>query len=152
MQEGLQAYRATGAELHVPYLLTLVADGHRQMHQLDTGLSVLDEALTRVRHTGECWWEAELNRLEGDYLLQQSERHAAAAEERLCRALALARQRGTKALELRASVSLGRLWQSQGKLRETRCMIGTLCRGLTEGAETPDMQEAKRLHDECAAD
>ncbi len=55
MHAGLRAYRSTGAELHVPYLLTMLADGHRQMHQLDDGLRVLSEALTRVRQTGESW-------------------------------------------------------------------------------------------------
>ncbi len=114
MHAGLRAYRSTGAELHVPYLLTMLADGHRQMHQLDDGLRVLSEALTRVRQTGESWWEAELYRLEGDYLLQQDEGHQARAEERLRRAVDLARHRSTKALELRSSVSLGRFWQSQG--------------------------------------
>ncbi len=151
MQQGLQAYRATRAELHVPYLLTMVADGYRQMQQIDAGQHVLAEALTRVRQTGECWWEAEIYRLEGDYLLQQSERHAAMAEDSLRRATDLAKQRGTKALELRASVSLGRLWQSQGHLQQTRHMIQTLYQGITEGAETPDLQEAKQLYDECAA-
>jgi predicted ATPase len=152
MQAGLQAYRATGAELHVPYLLTMVAEGHRQMHQPEAGRRVLAEALTRVRQTGECWWEAELYRLEGDALWQQSERHVALAEASLRRAVDLANQRGTKALELRASVSLGRLWQRQGQLQQARRLLGTLCQELTEGAETPDLQEAKQLYEACAAE
>jgi adenylate cyclase len=152
MQEGLKAYRSTGAELHVPYFLTMLADGHQRLHQLDKGLNVLSEALSRVHQTGECWWEAELHRLEGDYLLQQGVHHATAAEERFRRAIGLAQQRHTKILELRASVSLGRLWQSQGKLRQTRDMIRRLYHGFTEGAETPDLKEAKQLYDACATD
>ncbi len=152
MQEGLAAYRATGAELHLPYFLTIVAQGHRQMRQFEMASSLVAEALTRAQHTGECWWEAELHRLEGELLLEQDGHAVSAAEERLHRAVVLARQRGTKALELRASVSLGRLWQNQGKRLEARRMIEPLYQGLTEGAETPDMQEAQQLLDECATD
>ncbi len=151
MQTGLDAYRSTGAELHVPYLLTLLADGHRQMHQFDAGLGVIAEALTRVRQTGECWWEAELYRLEGTYLLQRGACQTTKAEARLRRAADLAKQRGTKALELRAGISLGQLWLSQGQPQPTRRMIGSLYHGLTEGLETPDLQEAKQLYDACAA-
>ncbi len=152
MQAGLEAYRATGAELHIPYLLTLLADGHYRMNQLDAGRHMLAEALTRVRRTGECWWETEIHRLEGVYLLHQGEHHTAVVEQHLRRAVELAKQRGAKALELRASISLGRLWQSQGKLLPTRRMIGPLCQDLTEGAETPDLLEAKQLYGECAVD
>lgn len=152
MQEALATYRATGAELHMPYLLTMVADGHRRMRQFDLGLSVVEEALSRIQHKGERWLEAELYRLQGEYRWQQGGHAVAKAEEDLRQAIDLARQRGTKALELRASVSLGRLWQSQGKLSETQRMIETLRQELTEGEETPDLQEAKQLHDECAAD
>lgn len=152
MQEGLAAYQATGAELNMPYFLALLADGHRQLRQVETGLNLVGDALTRVQHTGECWWEAELYRLEGELMLQQGGRAGAAAETRLHQAANLARQRGTKAIELRASVSLGRIWQSQGKALEARRMIEALYEDFTEGAETPDMQAAKQLRDECATD
>ncbi len=149
MQEGIDAYRSTGAELHVPYLLSMLADGYRQMHQVDAGLRVLEEALMRVRQTGECWWEAELYRLQGDYLILHSECHTATAETHLRRAVDLAHQRGTQALELRAGVSLGRLWLRQGQPQQTRRLIGKFYRGLTEGLETPDLQEVQQLYSDC---
>jgi predicted ATPase len=115
MCQGLATHQATGAELVRPYLLPFLAEtcGHRG--QAEEGLHVLAEALAGVHNTGERWWEAELDRLHGELLLARSVEHHTAAETCFQQALAIARRQGGKSLELRAAMSLSRLWLRQGK-------------------------------------
>jgi predicted ATPase len=110
---------------------------------------VLDEALALVHRTGERCYEAELYRLKGELLLQGGKRHKklVEVEERFRQAVAVARRQQAKALELRAAMSLGRLWQQQGKLAEARQMLAEVYGWFTEGFDTADLQEAKALLD-----
>src|SRR5262249_16018304 len=145
------AYRATGAEAGQPYALAFLARAYEQAGQGDKGQQVLDEALTLVHRTGERCYEAELYRLKGELLLQGGQRptapgtepKVAAAEARSRQAVAVARRQQAKALELRAAMSLGRLWQQQGKRAEARQMLAEVYGWFTEGFDTADLQEAK---------
>jgi predicted ATPase len=145
IHQGLTAWRATGAAIAQPYHLTLLAEAHGIMGQPEVGLTVLVEALTLVDQTGEWWSEPELHRLKGALLLQQSADNHAAAQACFQQALALARQQQAKAWELRAALSLSRLWQHQGKRAEARQMLEVIYRWFTEGFDTPDLKEAKTL-------
>src|SRR5262249_27064663 len=126
-QEGLEqihqsliAYRATGSELVRPYYLGLLADVHGTMGHPEAGLTVLTEALTHVDKTGVRWYEAEMHRLKGELLLQQNADNQAEAENCFHHAIRIAQNQSAKSWELRATTSLARLWQSQGKRNEAR--------------------------------
>src|SRR5262249_17786699 len=116
--EGLRTYRATGAELGRPFFLALLAEAYGIMGQPEAGLTMLTEALTLVDTTGERWYEAELYRLKGALLLQQSSDNHAEAETCFQHAISIAQSQQAKSFELRTATSLARLWQSQGKRQE----------------------------------
>jgi TOMM system kinase/cyclase fusion protein len=157
IRQGLTAYRATGAELVRPYYLALLAEAYGQGGQAEAGLAVLAEALAAVEKTGERWCEAELYRLKGELLLQSggqvresgvSNPQSETAEICFHQALELARCQQAKSWELRAAVSLSRLWQRQGKRAEAHVLLAPIYGWFTEGLDTADLQEAKALLDE----
>ncbi len=96
------------------------------------------------------WWEAELCRLRGELLLQQTVEQPEEAEVCFQQALAVARRQQAKSLELRAAMSLARLWQRQGKRREAHQLLAEVYGWFTEGFDTADLQEAKALLDALA--
>ena len=147
-QRGLAALRATGASLRLPYYLALLAEVCGHTDQATEGLTLVAEALAHVHTTGECWWEAELQRLKGELLLRLSAERAVEAEACFRSALERARAQQAKALELRAATSLGRLWQRQGKHAEARHLLAEVYSWFTEGFDTADLQEAKVLLEE----
>jgi DNA-binding NtrC family response regulator/predicted ATPase/class 3 adenylate cyclase len=168
IHQGLSARQATGADLARSYWLALLAEVHGEVGQAEEGLSVLAEAFAEVRKTGERWWEAELYRLKGELLLQQAlgketsrvgpttlspvpeaERPLdTEAEAAFRQALDTARCQQAKSLELRAAVSLSRLWQCQGKRTEACALLAPVYAWFTEGFDTADLQEAKALLEE----
>ena len=97
--------------------------------------------------SGEQQWEAELYRLQGELLLQQTVPDAQQAEACFGQALATARRQQAKSLELRAAMSLARLWQRQGKRADACRMLAAVYAWFTEGFDTADLQEAKALLD-----
>jgi predicted ATPase len=145
MRQGLSAYQGTGAEQIRPYCLGLLAETCREAGQAEEGLGVLAEALAVVHSTGERVYEAELDRLKGELLLVLSLDHQGEAETCFHQALAVARRQQAKSLELRAAMSLSRLWQQQGKHAAAREMLAEVYRWFTEGFDTADLQEAKAL-------
>jgi predicted ATPase len=126
----------------------LLAEAHAAAGQAEAGLGVLTEALALVDHTGERYWEAEVYRLKGDLLLWQSVPDAPQAEACFQQALAVACRQQAKSWELRAAMSLSRLWQQQGKRAEARELLAPIYSWFTEGFDTPDLQEAKALLEE----
>jgi tetratricopeptide (TPR) repeat protein len=162
---GLGAWRTTGAEVLRPYYLALLAEAYGKSGQAEEGLDVLTEALALVAKTGERWWEAELYRLEGELLLQQAGGRDASqtgpayigsgtgtgasvvAEAERCfrQALDIARRQQAKSLELRAAMSLSRLWQQRGKRGKAYDLLAPIYGWFTEGFDTADLQEAKPL-------
>jgi predicted ATPase len=151
MHQGLTAWRATGAELGRPYLLALLAEAHGQLGQAEKGLHVLDEAMAVAHEHGERFYEAELCRLKGELLLRQATaaglRPVVPEEAEACcrQAVNIARRQGAKVLELRAVMSLSRLWRQQGKRAEARPLLAEIYGRFTEGFDSDDVQEAKRL-------
>jgi predicted ATPase len=152
MRQGLTAHRATGAEQSRPYNLALLAEAYGSIGQPAKGLHLLAEALTTVDCTGERGWEAELYRLKGELLLAQAGESQRVQEAEACfqQALDVARRQQAKSWELRAAMSLSRLWQQQGKRAEARELLAPIYSWFTEGFDTPDLQEAKALLDELA--
>jgi predicted ATPase len=148
VRQGLAAYRATGAALLVPYYCTVLADVAAHLGHTAEGLQALAEAHTLVEQHEERWWEAEVCRLRGVVLLRQPGTPPAEAETWLQRALDVARRQEAKSLELRAAMSLSRLWQQQGKQAEARELLASVYGWFTEGFDTADLQEAKVLLEE----
>jgi predicted ATPase len=145
IRQGLAALQATGEELRRPEFLALWAEAYRGIGQIEEGLNVLAEALAAVEKTGERYYEAELYRLKGELLLVHSTENHAEAETCLHQALDIARRQQAKSLELRATVSLSRRWQQQGKRDEARELLAPIYGWFTEGFDTADLQEAKAL-------
>src|SRR5262249_17725779 len=141
----IAAVRATGASLVVPYLCTLLAEVCAHLGHPADGLQALAEAQTLVEQREERWWEAEICRLQGVMLLRQPGTPQAEAEAWLQRALDVARRQEAKALELRAAMSLSRVWQQQGKRQEAHDLLAPIYGWFTEGFDTADLQEAKAL-------
>ena len=145
IQHGLVAWRAMGGKLAQPYLLGLLAEAHGNAGQAAEGLRVLGEALAIVDESGERRFAAELHRLKGELLLQQARSLRTAAEICFRQAIDMARDQQAKSLELRAVMSLSRLWQTQGKRAEAYQMLAEIYGWFSEGFETPDVREAKSL-------
>jgi class 3 adenylate cyclase/predicted ATPase len=154
MRHGLATCQATGAGILHSHHLALLAEAYGKAGQAEEGLATLAEALTVVNTSGERFYEAELYRLKGELTLQTSgqSRESRVKEAEACfqKALEIARRQQAKSLELRAVMSLSRLWQQQGKKDEVRQMLAEIYGWFTEGFATKDLQEAKALLDELA--
>jgi tetratricopeptide (TPR) repeat protein len=148
MQHGLASSRATGSSLAKAYQLALLAEVYGKVGEADAGLHMLAEALAVVRTQAEHFYEAEVYRLKGELLWQQAVRDVPQAEACFQHALALARRQEAKSLELRAAMSLTRLWQQQGKCAEARELLAPIYGWFTEGFATADLQDAKVLLEE----
>ena len=148
MRQGLATWRALGSGVAASYFLSLPVAAYRKGGQVEEGLTILAEALEIVHRTGEGNSEAELYRLKGELLLQQSQDNSPEAEACFHRAIDVARQQAAKSWELRATTSLARLWQHQGKQAEARRMLAEIYGWFTEGFDTKDLQEAKALLEE----
>jgi TOMM system kinase/cyclase fusion protein len=150
MRQSLTAYRGTGSGLVLPYFLARLAEAYGKEERIEAGLHLLDEALTLVDKHGECWWEAEIHRLKGVFMLQQAVPDAKQAEGCLQHSLATASRQQAKSLELRAAMGLSRLWQEQGKRDKARELLAPIYGWFTEGFDTVDLQEAKALLEELS--
>jgi predicted ATPase/DNA-binding winged helix-turn-helix (wHTH) protein len=151
IQQGLAAHRAIGAGQALCRWLGLLAELHGRAGQCDAGRTLLAEAFAVVRQDGQSAFVAELYRIQGDFLLQTGTRHQEGdAEASLRQALAIARQQQAKAYELRAAVSLGRLWRHQGKPGAARDLLGPIYGWFTEGWDTADLRDARALLEDLA--
>jgi predicted ATPase len=148
VRQGTAAWRAIGAAVVVPYFCTVPAEVSDHLGHTEDGLQALAAAHTLVEQHEERWWEAEVCRLRGVLLLKQPETPQAEAEAWLQRALDIARRQEAKALELRAAMSLSRLWLQQGKQAEAYERLTPIYDWFTEGFDTADLQEAKALLEE----
>jgi TOMM system kinase/cyclase fusion protein len=145
IRQGLSATRAAGAEIVRPYFLALLSETHRKAGQTEEGLRRVAEALAAGHETGQRYYEAELYRLKGELVLDLSMDKHSEAETCFHQALEIARRQQAKSLELRAAMSLSRLWQQQDKKTEARELLAPIYSWFTEGFDTADLQEAKAL-------
>jgi predicted ATPase len=150
VRQGITAVQATGQTLLIPFLCTLLAEVSAQLGHPADGLQALAEAHTLLEHNEERWWEAEIHRLRGVLLLRQPGTPQAEAEIWLQRALDMARRQEAKSLELRAAMSLARLWQSRNKCKDAYDLLVPVYNWFTEGFDTADLIDAKVLFDELS--
>jgi len=164
IRQGLAGHQGTGTQLLRPHFLALLAEALAKAHQTEEGLSVLEEALAAADDTGERYYQAELYRLKGELLLQQSTRAAfsqaatgataiveddplafANVEACFAQSIKIAQRQEAKSLELRAVMSVARLYQKQGRQKEARSLLAQIYDRFTEGFDTVDLREAKAL-------
>jgi predicted ATPase len=145
MHQGLAAELATRAKTLHAYFLGLMAERYGEVGRLKEGLDLLTEALTMMDTMEIRFYAAELYRLKGQLLLQQSSDNETEAESCFLKAISIAQNQSAKSWELRASTSLARLWQSQGKREEARELLEPVYGWFTEGFGTADLIDAKVL-------
>jgi predicted ATPase len=150
ISSGLAAYRQTGATVFVPLWLSHLTRGYAELGQFDDAWRCIDEAMTAVETTKERWLEAEIHRMAGEIALLSPKPDVAKAQAYFERALEVARRQQAKSWELRAAMSLARLWRDQGKVSEARELLAPVYGWFTEGFDTRDLKEAKALLEQLA--
>jgi DNA-binding winged helix-turn-helix (wHTH) protein/tetratricopeptide (TPR) repeat protein len=155
---GLAHYRHLGCQASLPFFLSFLAETHLRQGQVAEGLAVIAEALRLSNTNFDRFWEAELHRQQGNLLLAQTHPRQslpgpAVADAEACfqQALAIARQQGAKALELRAATSLSRLWLAQDQPDAAQGLLADIYGWFTEGLQTADLQAAQDLLARCHA-
>ena len=148
---GIAAIRSTGNTMWTPLFLSYLAWANGKIGRLDEAWTNIREAMTAVETTKERWCEAEINRIAGEIRLMSPEPEAAKAQAYFERALSVARQQQAKSWELRAAMSLARLWRDQGKVQQARELLAPVYGWFTEGFQTRDLKETKALLEELAA-
>jgi predicted ATPase len=143
---GMAGIRTTGAVTGTPNLLMMLAGAYARLGKPVDGLNCLSEAAQIIETTDERYSEAELHRLRGDLLNATGDQSA--AERSYHQALAVAKQQSAKLFELRASISLARLWRNQDRRGEARNLLAPIYGWFTEGFDAPDLNEAKALLEE----
>jgi DNA-binding winged helix-turn-helix (wHTH) protein/predicted ATPase len=151
IREGMTAVLATGQTLARPLCLVLLAEAAGHAGQVEEGLGLLAEALMAFEASGRGDLRVEAYRLQGTLLLRQAVPDAVQVEACFHQALAIARQQQAKSWELRAALSLSRLWQLQGKQEGARALLVPLYGWFTEGFDTADLREVNALLDELGA-
>jgi len=149
IMEGMALAAETGSQAYAPALFALLAEAQRAAGQLGEAQGTVATALTVAAQTGQPFWDADLHRLDGDLLLATGG-SADEAAAHYHRALAIAREQGSRAFELRAATSLARLWRDQGKRAEARDLLAPVYGWFTEGFDTCDLMEAKALLQELS--
>ena len=144
---GIAALQPTAATLIVPWFLATLARAYSDLGQFNDAWCSFDKAIETIEIGKEKRWEAEVNRIGGEIALLSPESDKAKAETYFNRALGIAREQQAKSLELRAAMSMARLWRDQGKYQLARELLAPVYGWFTEGLDTLDLKEAKGLLD-----
>ena len=148
---GITALRSTGVILGMPQWLSYLAIAHADLDQIEDAWRCIGEAINTIEATKERWFEAETNRIAGEIALMPANPDATKAEGYFERALAISRAQQAKSWELRAAMSMARLWRYQGKAQQARELLAPVYGWFTEGFDTRDLKEAKALLEELAS-
>jgi predicted ATPase len=146
MRHGLAALAETNTDLVRPQFLALLAETLAKSGRVEEGLTLLKEALDLVRRKGERYYQAELYRLKGELLLMVSG-DTWTAEDCFCQAIKIAKEQKAKSWELRAAMSLARLYVRRQNEKQAMHLLAPIYNSFSEGFDTPDLQEAKALLD-----
>jgi class 3 adenylate cyclase/tetratricopeptide (TPR) repeat protein len=144
LRKSLDAYRAAGVAPEIPYALSILGEASTQLGRFEDARRELDEGLALAEKYDDRFQEAELHRLKGELHLAEADDQAA-AESCFCTAIETARRQQSKAWELRATMSLARLWRRQGRRDEARAALAAVFDTYTEGFTTPDLVDAAAL-------
>jgi len=150
MREGISESRSMGTLFSLLSFFAALADVYAQCGNIDEGLGVIEEGLAMMRMGGEHFSLPEIHRIKGKLLLAGSANERDTAEAAFAEALSIARAQQAKLLELRAAMSLARLWRDQGKVQQARELLAPVYGWFTEGFDTRDLKEAKALLEELS--
>jgi predicted ATPase len=145
LREALEAYSRQGNKTRPPLYQGLLAEIEAEGEDVEHALTRIDEALGLAQQTGEHWTDAFLHRIRGEILLKHDPANTAPAEEDFLTAIAVAQQQKAKSFELRAAMSMARLWRDQGKPQQARELLAPVYGWFTEGFDTLDLKDAKAL-------
>jgi predicted ATPase len=148
---GLAELQSIGVTLHKPLFLSYLAAAHANLGHFDEAWRCMSEAMSMIETSKERWFEAEANRIAGKIARQSPQPDGAKAEAYFEHALSVARAQQAKSWELRAAMSMARLWRDQGKRDEAHELLAPVYGWFTEGFDTLDLKEAKALLDELRA-
>ena len=144
LRNSITAFKASSARVRLPYYLALLAQVCEKAGRVEEGLACIDEALSEARTHNERWWDAELHRLRGELLVLHGA-DASDVEAAFLRAIEIARTQQARSLELRATMSLARLWIAQHRTDDARRRLNDLYNWFTEGFDTPGLRAARLL-------
>ncbi len=144
LRDSIRAYSETGARIRLPYYLSLLARACHKGGRLDEASTALDGALAESRQQEEHWWDAELYRLRGEFIWSQGA-GANEVEAAFARSIQIAQSQQAKSLELRAAMSMARLWSATNRSEAAKQLLVPLYGWFTEGFDTPDLQAAQSL-------
>ena len=150
INSGLLGWHSTRSTLYGPVWSLHLAIAHAKLGQFDDAWRCIGDAITAVETTKERWWQAEINRVAGEIALKSPDPDTAKVQQYFEHALAVARQQQAKSWELRAAMSLARLWRDQGKPQQARELLAPVYGWFTEGFDTLDLKEARALLEELA--
>ena len=150
LSSGRPAMRATGTTINSPRWETHLAYAHAQLGQFEEAWHCISEAMTIMETTKEKWFEAEIHRASGEITLLSPEHDSAKVEAHLERALSIAREQKAKSWELRAAMSMARLWRDQGKRRHAHDLLAAVYGWFSEGFDTLDLRQARALLEDLA--
>jgi class 3 adenylate cyclase/predicted ATPase len=148
---GITSLRSTGSSLYEPRHLWHLAIAYAELAQPEDARRCIDDAIDKVERSKEKWCEAEVNRVAGEVALRSPAPNTEKAEKYFGRALAVARRQQAKSWELRAAMSMARLWRDRGKTQQARELLAPVYGWFTEGFDTLDLKEAKALLNELRA-
>jgi predicted ATPase len=149
LASGLTVMRQTETTMWLPVWLASLAKANAEIGQIEDARRYIGEAMTAMETSKETWYEAEVNRVAGELMLLQVD--PAKAEAYFERALAVAREQQAKSWELRAAMSMARLWHDQGKHQQAHDLLAPVYGLFTEGFDTLDLKEAKTLLSELSS-
>jgi predicted ATPase len=148
---GITTYRSTGSRVYLPFFLSHLSRAHAELGQFDDAWRCIGEAMIAVETTKERWYEAEINRIKGEIALKLPQLGSSQAGAYFERALTVARAQQAKSWELRAAMSMARLWHDQGMREKARALLAPVYGWFTEGFDTLDLKQAKVLLDVLAS-
>ena len=151
-RQALAEYASQGNKFHLPFYQGLLAEIEAERGDAEAALAGIDEALALAGETGEHWFDAGLHRIRGEILLKQNPADPAAAEAAFLAAIAVAQQQKARSFELRAALSLAKLYQSTGRPIDAHDVLGPALEGFSPTPEFPQIAEAKALFEALAAD
>jgi predicted ATPase len=142
---GITTYRSTGSRVYLPIFLAHLSRAHAELGQFDDAWRCIGEAMTAVETTKERWYEAEINRITGEVARKLPQPGSSQAEAYFERALTIARAQQAKSWELRAAMSMARLWHDQGMQEKACALLAPIYGWFTQGLDTHDLTQAKAL-------
>jgi len=144
----LSALRSIGTTGFLPVYLSYLAWCSAELDRFEDAWSSIEDALTAADRSKERWWQAETNRIAGEIVLRSPESDEEKAQAYFEKALSIAREQQTKSWELRAAMSMARLWRDRGRRQEACNLLAPIYGWFTEGFDTRDLKEAKALLDD----